>query len=91
MFAHYFSDCVQEMLPFDQIRGQRTPFFNGRQANPKEQEMLSNFVDDRVFYAEWGAQIFGTGHTRCTVEFNPSTTEKSFEFEEFGRQNSPIL
>ena len=53
-FARYFSDCVQEMLSFDQIRGQRTPFFNGRQANPKEQEMLSDFVDDRVFYAEWG-------------------------------------
>ena len=53
-FTRYFSDCVQEILPFDQIRGQRTPFFNGRQANPKEQEMLSNFVDDRVLYAEWG-------------------------------------
>ena len=53
-FERYFSNCVQEMLPFDQIRGQRTPFFNGRQANPKEQEMLSDFVDDRVFYAEWG-------------------------------------
>ena len=53
-FERYFSDCVQEMLPFAQIRGQRTPFFNGRQANPKEQEMLSDFVDDRVFYAEWG-------------------------------------
>ena len=53
-FAHYLSDCVQEILPFDQIRGQRTPFFNGRQANFKEQEILSDFVDDRVFYAEWG-------------------------------------
>ena len=53
-FERYFSNCVQEMLPFDQIRGQRTPFFNGRSAHPKEQEMLSNFVDDRVFYAEWG-------------------------------------
>ena len=53
-FARYFSDCGQDMLPFAQIRGQRTPFFNGRQANPKEQEMLSDFVDDRVFYAEWG-------------------------------------
>ena len=53
-FARYFSDCVQEMLPFDQIHGQRTPLFNGRQANSKEQEMLSDFVDDRVFYAEWG-------------------------------------
>lgn len=53
-FTRYFSDCVQEMLPFDQIRGQRTPFFNGRQANLKEQEMLSDFVDDRAFHAEWG-------------------------------------
>ena len=53
-FARYFSDCVQETLPFDQIRGQRTPFFNGRQANSKEQEILSNFIDDRVLYAEWG-------------------------------------
>ena len=53
-FVRYFSDCVQEMLPFAQIRGQRTPFFNGRQANPKEQEILSDFIDDRVFYAEWG-------------------------------------
>ena len=53
-FTHYFSDCVQEILPFDQIHGQRTPFFNGRQANLKEQEMLSNFVDDRILYAEWG-------------------------------------
>ncbi len=53
-FASYFSDCVHETLPFDQMRGQRTPFFNGRQANPKEQELLSNFVDDRVLYAEWG-------------------------------------
>jgi hypothetical protein len=38
-----------------------------------------------------GAPIFGTSHTRCTAEFNPNTTEKSFELEEFGRQNSPIL
>ena len=53
-FTHYFSDCVQETLPFDQIRGHRTPFFNGRQANSKEQEMLADFVDDRVLYAEWG-------------------------------------
>lgn len=53
-FARYFSDCVQETLPFDQIRGQRTPFFNGRQATRKEQDMLSNFVGDHVFYAEWG-------------------------------------
>ena len=52
-FGDYFSDCVQEMLPFDRIRGQRTPFFNGRPANHKELEMLSDFVDDHIFYAEW--------------------------------------
>ena len=52
-FAHYFSDCVEEMLSFNQIRGQRTPFFNGRQANRIELEMLSDFVDDHIFYAEW--------------------------------------
>lgn len=52
-FAHYFSDCVQEMLPFNQIRGQRTPFFNGRQANHRELEVLSGFVNDHIFYAEW--------------------------------------
>ena len=53
-FDRYFSDCVQAVLPFDQIHGQRTPFFIGRQANAKELEILSDFVDNRVLYAEWG-------------------------------------
>ncbi len=70
-FARYFSDCVQEMLPFDQIRGQRTPFFNGRQANLKEQEMLSNFIDGRVFYAEWGHRSL----TLVTPDKLPSLTQ----------------
>ena len=69
-FARYFSDCVQEILPFDQIHGQRTPFFNGRQANLKEQEMLSNFIDDRVFYAEWGHRSL----TLVTPDRLPSLT-----------------
>lgn len=70
-FARYFSDCIQEILPFDQIRGQRTPFFNGRQANLKEQEILSNFVDDRVFYAEWGHRSL----TLVTLDRLPSLTQ----------------
>ena len=70
-FARYFSDCVQEMLPFDQISGQRTPFFNGRQANLKEQEMLSNFIDDRVFHAEWGHRSL----TLVTPDRLPSLTQ----------------
>ena len=70
-FAHYFSDCIQEILPFDQIRGQRTPFFNGRQANLKEQEMLSNFIDDRVFHAEWGHRSL----TLATLDRLPSLTQ----------------
>ena len=70
-FVRYFSDCVQEMLPFNQIRGQRTPFFNGRQANLKEQEMLSDFVNDRVFYAEWGQRSL----VLVTLDALPSLTQ----------------
>jgi polynucleotide 5'-hydroxyl-kinase GRC3/NOL9 len=53
-FESYFSDAVQESVPFDRIRGQRSLFFVGRQANTKEREILSNFVDDDILYAEWG-------------------------------------
>jgi polynucleotide 5'-hydroxyl-kinase GRC3/NOL9 len=53
-FDCYFADAVQEAVPLHQIRGQRTPFFTGRGANTKELEILSNFVEDRVLYAEWG-------------------------------------
>ena len=38
-----------------------------------------------------GTPIVGAGHARYTAEPDPSTTKKSSEFEEFGRQNSPIL
>ena len=53
-FDCYFSNSVVETLPFDQIRGQRTPFFIGRQANAKELDFISNLIQDRALYAEWG-------------------------------------
>jgi len=41
-------------LPFEQIRGGRTPFFIGRIANEKELEILSRLAETQVYYAEWG-------------------------------------
>ena len=52
-FNEYFADCDIVEIPISQIRGQRTPFFNGKKATSKELENLSNLADDRVLYAEW--------------------------------------
>jgi len=52
-FNEYFSDCGIVEIPISQIRGQRTPFFNGRKATQKELENLSALASDRVLYAEW--------------------------------------
>jgi polynucleotide 5'-hydroxyl-kinase GRC3/NOL9 len=52
-FNEYFADCDIVGIPFSQIRGQRTPLFNGKKATAKELENLSNLVDDRILYAEW--------------------------------------
>ena len=41
-------------LPFEQIRGERSPFFIGRIANEKELEILSRLAETRVYHAEWG-------------------------------------
>ena len=41
-------------LPFEQIRGERIPFFIGRIANEKELEILSRLAETQVYYAEWG-------------------------------------
>ena len=41
-------------LPFEQIRGGRTPFFIGRIANEKELEILSRLAEAHVYHAEWG-------------------------------------
>ena len=43
-----------QQLPFEQIRGGRTPFFNGRIANEKELEILSRLSETQVYHAEWG-------------------------------------
>ena len=50
----YFSDSADVLLPFDQFRGQGTPFFTGRRVNAKELEILSNVADNRILYGEWG-------------------------------------
>ena len=52
-FRKYFSDSTSLEFQFSQLRGQRTTFLNGRIANEKELENLSEIVDDRVLYAEW--------------------------------------
>ena len=41
-------------LPFEQIRGERIPFFIGRIANEKELEILSRLAETQVYHAEWG-------------------------------------
>ena len=43
-----------QYLPFEQIRGGRTPFFIGRIANEKELEILSRLAETEVYHAEWG-------------------------------------
>lgn len=50
----YFSETVGALLPFDQFRGQGTPFFAGRRANRKELEILSELANGQIFYGEWG-------------------------------------
>lgn len=46
-------DSIQ-YLPFEQIRGGRTPFFSGRIANEKELAILSRLAGTQVYHAEWG-------------------------------------
>ena len=52
-FNEYFAGCDIVEIPISQIRGQRTPFFNGKKATAKELENLSNLIGDYVLYAEW--------------------------------------
>ena len=43
-----------QSLPFEQIRGERTPFFIGRIANEKELRILSRLAETQIDHAEWG-------------------------------------
>ena len=53
-FKEYFKDSELQKIPYDQIKGARTTFFNGRIANQKELEILSDLTENDVEYAEWG-------------------------------------
>lgn len=53
-FDAYFSESSVQQIPFEQIRGERTPFFIGRPANKKELEILARLAETQVYYAEWG-------------------------------------
>ena len=53
-FDMYFSESRVQQLPFEQIRGGRTPFFIGRPANEKELKILTRLAETQVYYAEWG-------------------------------------
>lgn len=55
-FDTYFSDSNVQQVPFEQIRGGRTPFFIGRVANQKELEILSRLAETQVYHAEWGSR-----------------------------------
>ena len=54
LFNQYFFDSQLQMIPFEQIRGARTPFFNGRIANQKELEILAGLTENEILHAEWG-------------------------------------
>lgn len=64
-FDTYFSDSDGQQVPFEQIRGGRTPFFIGRIANEKELEILSRLSETQVYHAEWG------NRTLCLIVSKP--------------------
>ena len=53
-FRQYLQDSEIQVIPIEQIRGARTPFFNGRIASEKELEILSGLTENEAVYAEWG-------------------------------------
>ena len=53
-FDAYFSESSVQQIPFEQIRGVRTPFFIGRPATQKELTILSRIAETQIYYAEWG-------------------------------------
>lgn len=67
-FDAYFSESTVQQLPFEHIRGGRTPFFIGRIANEKELEILSGLLETQVYHAEWGHR------TLCLIASKPLST-----------------
>jgi len=59
------SESSIQSLPFEQIRGERTPFFIGRIANEKELKILSRLAETQIDHAEWGHR------TLCLVASEP--------------------
>ena len=53
------SESSIQYLPFEQIRGERTPFFIGRIANEKELVILSELTETQIYHAEWGHRTLG--------------------------------
>ncbi len=53
-FEAYFSESELQTISYEQIRGARTSFFNGRIANQKEIEILTRLTEEEIIYAEWG-------------------------------------
>ena len=64
-FDTYFAESSIQQLPFEQIRGGRTPFFIGRPANEKELEILTRLAETQVYHAEWG------NRTLCCIVSKP--------------------
>ena len=64
-FDTYFSDSNVQQVPFEQIRGGRTPFFIGRIANEKELEILARLAETQIYHAEWGSR------TLCLIASKP--------------------
>ncbi len=53
-FATYFNNTTLQQVSFEQIRAMRTIFFNGRIANEKEMQILTDLANIEIEYAEWG-------------------------------------
>jgi len=52
-FDSYFFDSTIQEFQFSQLRGQRDVFLNGRKANEKELDNISQILDCKAIYAEW--------------------------------------
>lgn len=72
-FKEYFEESEIQEIQFEQIKGSRTPFFNGRMANHKELEILSGLTENEIAYAEWGQR---TVSLIARSKLTPNATKK---------------